>query len=222
LRLLSIILIYCVKDGTVRSVPGRWFEVQFPFREINFSRQLEDRFWGPPSPQHNEFKEIFHFWPFCCLRRHNKKAGIMSSQNFLLSAIQGERQWDRQEPRQTVNGRARSACVIFSVKKVVILSNSDNATLHVKSWSHLAEKTSYRVHVAYKESPFAIKVTISVEFLFYTTCLLVLWPSNIEQSPLQESLTVFMAVQDFVPRNLTATNQEFGLCNTCRFKSMNS
>jgi hypothetical protein len=150
----------------------------------------------------------------------------MSSQNFLLSAIYGERQWDRQEPRQSVNVRvsagARTACVIFSVKKVVILSNSDNTTLHVKSWSHLEEKTSYGVHAAYKESPFAIKVTISVQFLFYTPCLLVLWPSKIEQSPLQESLTVFMAVQGFVPCNLTVTNQEFGLYNRCRFKSMNS
>jgi hypothetical protein len=90
------------------------------------------------------------------------------------------------------------------------------------SCSHLAEKTSYRVHVAYKESPFANKVTISVQFLFYTTCLLVLRPSNIEQSPLQESLTVFMAVQDFVPCKLTVTNLEFGLHNTYRFKSMNS
>ena len=65
-----IILICCVKAGTVRSVTGRWLEVQFACTEINFPRQLEDGLWGPPSLEHNEFKEIFHFWPLCCLRRH--------------------------------------------------------------------------------------------------------------------------------------------------------
>jgi hypothetical protein len=163
-------MIYCEKARTVQSVRG-----SVSCRERSLPLQCPEWLRVPHRVQATPSLLTFQLYDEA-VKKGKQVSRFVRTSCLMLYKEKAVGKKRRESVSVKVTTHVGTACVSCRQKKAVVPSS--NGDIYVV-WNHLAEKTCYKVDGTFMESLFANKVTIKVQFLFYITCLLVLWPSNI-------------------------------------------